>query len=66
MKIAISVESTSDLSKELLEKYDIKVIPYHIILGDTQFTDGERSPEDIFAYVDTGGYKRFILDCKLC
>ena len=52
MKIAISVESTSDLSKELLEKYDIKVIPYHIILGDTLFTDGERSPEDIFDYVD--------------
>lgn len=52
MKIAISVESTSDLSKDLIEKYDIKIIPYHIILGDADFKDGERSPEDIFAFVD--------------
>ena len=52
MKIAISVESTSDLSKDLIEKYDIKIIPFHIILGDADFKDGERSPEDIFAFVD--------------
>lgn len=52
MKIAISVESTNDLSRELLDKYDIKVIPYHIILGNEEITDGERSAEDIFAFVD--------------
>ena len=52
MKIAISVESTNDLSRELLDKYDIKVIPYHIILGNEEITDGERSTEDIFAFVD--------------
>ena len=52
MKIAISVESTNDLSRELLDKYDLKVIPYHIILGNEEITDGERSAEDIFAFVD--------------
>ena len=52
MKIAISVESTNDLSKELLEKYDIKVIPYNIVLGDMNFKDGERTVEQMFEYVD--------------
>lgn len=52
MKIAVSVESTSDLSKDLIEKYDVKIIPFHVILGNDDFKDGERSPEEIFAYVD--------------
>ncbi len=52
MKIAISVESTNDLSKDLLQKYDIKVIPYHITLGNKSFLDGEMSTSDLFAYVD--------------
>ena len=55
MKIAVSVESTNDLSKELLTKYDIKVIPYEIVLGDKTFKDGEVSTEDLFAYVDETG-----------
>lgn len=52
MKIAISVESTNDLSKELLKKYDISVIPYNIVLGDKEFKDGELSTEEMFEYVD--------------
>ncbi len=52
MKIAISVESTNDLSKELLQQYDIKVIPYHITLGNKSFLDGEMSTVDLFAHVD--------------
>ena len=52
MKIAVSVESTHDLSKELLEKFDIKVIPYQITLGDMTFKDGEYSTEEMFAFVD--------------
>ena len=52
MKIAISVESTNDLSKELLQKYDIKVIPYHITLGNKSFLDGEMSTVDLFNHVD--------------
>ena len=52
MKIAVSVESTNDLSKELLEKYDIKVIAYTITLGDMTFKDGEHTTEEMFSYVD--------------
>ncbi len=52
MNIAISVESTNDLTRELLDKYQIKVIPYTIILGNEEFKDGERSTEELFAYVD--------------
>lgn len=52
MKIAVSVESTNDLSKELLEKYDIKVIPYTITLGDMTFKDGEHTTSEMFEYVD--------------
>ena len=55
MKIAVSVESVHDLSKELLEKYDIKVIPYHINLGDLSFKDGKYSTEEMFALVDKYG-----------
>ena len=52
MKIAVSVESTNDLSKELLEKYDIKVLAYTITLGDMTFKDGEHTTEEMFSYVD--------------
>ncbi len=55
MKIAISVESTSDLSKELLKKYDIKVIPYTIVLGDNMIKDGDKTTEEIFEFVDKNG-----------
>ena len=55
MKIAISVESTSDLTKELLEKFDIKVVPYQIVLGDKTFKDGELSAPELFKAVDECG-----------
>lgn len=55
MKIAISVESTNDLTKELLQEHDIKVIPYQIVLADKTFKDGELSVEELFAFVDKNG-----------
>ena len=48
MKIAISSESSVDLDKVLLEKYDIQVLPFEILLGDKIEVDGQISPEDIF------------------
>lgn len=47
MKIAISTESTCDLSKELIERYDVKIVPYKIQLGDRSFFDGELSTPEI-------------------
>ena len=37
---------------ELIEKYDFKVIPFGVNLGDKFFYDGEISPEEIFEYAD--------------
>ena len=55
MKVAISVESTADLSKELLEEYEIHVIPFTVNLGDRMEKDGIITPGDIFQYVDETG-----------
>ena len=52
MKIAISAESTLDLSKELIKQYDIHVIPFTVLLGEDAYLDGEISSQDIFDYVD--------------
>ena len=55
MKIAISTESTCDLTKEIIEKNDIKIIPYTIILGDESILDGDGITEKIFSYVKKTG-----------
>ena len=52
MKIVISTESTCDLSKELLEKYNIKTTPFGILLGEDLKYDGEIDALDIFKYVE--------------
>ena len=52
MKIALSAESTLDLSKELLQKYDINVLPFTVLLGENEYMDGEITGPDIFEYVD--------------
>ena len=55
MKIAITSDSVIDLTKELLEKYDIKVLPLNILLGDDEYKDGEISTEKIYEYVEKTG-----------
>lgn len=52
MKIAISAESTIDLTKELIEKYDIKTLPFTVQLGDTSTYDGEINCDDIIEFVN--------------
>lgn len=55
MKIAISTESTLDLPKELIEKYEISILPYEIVLDGKNFLDGELSTQEMFDYVDRTG-----------
>lgn len=56
MKIKIISDSTCDLSKELLEKYDITLVPLTIIKDGQAFSDGITiTPADIFAHVAAGG-----------
>lgn len=51
--IKIVSDSTCDLSKDLIEKYDITIVPLHIVLGENEFYDGANiTPEDIYAWSD--------------
>ena len=51
--IKIVSDSTCDLSKELIEKYDIQIVPLHILLGEKEYLDGvEISPGEIYAWAD--------------
>ena len=52
MKIAISAESTLDLSKELIKQYEVHVIPFTVLLGEDAYLDGDINAQDIFDYVD--------------
>ena len=56
MKIKIISDSTCDLSKELLEKYDITLVPLTIVKNGQSFSDGVTiTPAEIFAHVAAGG-----------
>ena len=51
--VKIISDSTSDLSKELIDKYDIDIIPLHILLGDKEYRDGvDITPQDIYKWAD--------------
>ncbi len=51
MKIKICADSTCDLSKELIERYNVGVMPLHVALGDDDRLDGVTIvPDDIYAY----------------
>lgn len=52
MKVAISAETTSDLTKELIEKFDLKIVPFTIQLGDKSAFDGEITTDEIINFVD--------------
>ncbi len=56
MNIKIISDSTCDLSTELLEKYDITIIPLTVIKDDKPYTDGITiTTDEIFAHVAAGG-----------
>jgi len=56
MKIKIISDSTCDLSKELLEKYDITLMPLTVIKNGESYIDGINiTPADIFQHVANGG-----------
>ena len=52
-KIAVIADSTCDLSRELIEKYEVTILPLHIHLGDNEYLDGNNlTPEDIYKWSD--------------
>lgn len=51
--VKVISDSTCDLSKELLERYDISIIPLHILMGESEYEDGiGLGPDDIFKWAD--------------
>lgn len=55
-KIKVTCDSTCDLTQELYQKYDIRVVPLGITLGDTLYSDGvDIGAQEIFAYADAKG-----------
>ena len=56
MKIKIMADSTCDLSSELLEKYNITLVPLTIIKDGKAYYDGVTiTPAEIFEHVSSGG-----------
>ena len=51
--VRIISDSTCDLSKELLDKYEVDILPLHVILGDQDFEDGRSiTPDEIYRWSD--------------
>ena len=53
MSIRILADSTCDLSQELVQKYNITIVPLNIIMGEESYSDGEDvTPDKIFEWAD--------------
>ncbi|MGN1369054.1 MAG: DegV family protein [Aristaeellaceae bacterium] len=51
--VKIISDSTCDLSPELLARYDIDILPLHIILGEQDYADGQGiTPEELYRWSD--------------
>ena len=56
VKIKITADSTCDLSEELLRKWDITLMPMHILMGEESYLDGVTiRTAEVFAHVNAGG-----------
>ncbi|MBR1750616.1 MAG: DegV family protein [Ruminococcus sp.] len=56
MKVKIISDSTCDLSPELIEKYDISIVPLYVNMADKVMKDGtEVIPDDIYSFVKESG-----------
>ena len=56
MNIKILSDSTCDLSQEILDKYNITMMPLTVVKGGESFRDGvDITPADTYAHVAAGG-----------
>lgn len=54
--IKITSDSTCDLSANILEEFDISLMPLHVLIDNEDFRDGiDITPKDIFEYVGNKG-----------
>lgn len=54
-KIIIATETGSDTPQKMVEKYDVKVVPMHVNLGDESYLDGTIPVDKVFEYFETTG-----------
>lgn len=55
-EVLITADSTCDLPKDIIEKYNIVITPLSVLLGDDTFTDGvDIFPSGIYDYVAKTG-----------
>lgn len=53
LDVKVLADSTCDLPKELIELYDVGIIPLYAVLGEESFKDGiEIQPQEVFDYSD--------------
>lgn len=51
--VKIISDSTCDLSKEIVDRYNIDIVPLHVLMGDNEYEDGVNiTPDEIFAWSD--------------
>lgn len=55
-KVLIAGDSTCDLSKELIERYGVKILPLGVTLGDAFYKDGvDIDPDTIYRHYESTG-----------
>ncbi|MBQ1231300.1 MAG: DegV family protein [Clostridia bacterium] len=55
-KVIISSDSTTDLSPELIERYNVHIKPLEVVMGDKSYIDGvEATPDDLYEYAERTG-----------
>jgi len=64
--VKIIADSTCDLSRELIEKYEIDILPLYIILGDEEYQDGRGiTPDEIYKWSDANNSTPKTAACSL-
>ena len=51
--VKVISDSTSDLGRSLMDRYDVEMIPLHVYLGEEEYLDGVNiSPDQIYKWAD--------------
>ena len=54
-KYIITTESGSDLSPDIIERYNIHIVPMHVTMGDQTYPDGSFAVQEVFDFYERTG-----------
>jgi len=54
-KVAVMTDTASNMAPEIARKFDIKLIPFHVLMDDKDYLDTEVDMEDLYARLDKKG-----------